>query len=97
MVSHIEPTFNTNSIEILIVQSASENLTAKIKGHGSDLEEALAALDDNISKFQVEVEVCAQQRMGRIEYNGNTTNMMLASLKKNIEGESHVRESDGCI
>ncbi|EPE35642.1 hypothetical protein GLAREA_11342 [Glarea lozoyensis ATCC 20868] len=72
--------------------NVSENLTAKLKGRGSDLEDALTSLDENINRFQIKVEVCAQQRLGRIETNGNSMNTALASFKKSLQEISSSQE-----
>ena len=39
----------------------------KLKGHADKVRDALELLGERIAEFQTEVDICAQERMGRIE------------------------------
>lgn len=65
---------------------------SKVKGHGDDIREALDTLDSDIKAFQEEVNVCADERMGRMERRTSTidrnvlrVNLVADDIKEELE------------
>ncbi|OCL12018.1 hypothetical protein AOQ84DRAFT_421489 [Glonium stellatum] len=76
-------------IIVKLSQSWGEKAISKIKGNGSDIMDALEELDTSITQFREEVEVCAQQRMGRIEETGRDSNRVLMDVAAILEERLH--------
>jgi hypothetical protein len=57
----------TYPTKLWLTYCLSEKIVSKAKGHGDDIKDALASLDKALKYFKEEIEVCSQQRFGRMD------------------------------
>lgn len=63
-----------------------EKMLTKVKGHGTDIEEAIRLLGERINDFQSEVDLCTQQKFGQtytnvIRIDGNVLDILKSTAK----------------
>ncbi|KAF8861392.1 hypothetical protein BDZ45DRAFT_267711 [Acephala macrosclerotiorum] len=79
-----------------IIHTLSRNAGKKMfsvsKDHGSDITPALKDLDDSITCFQTEIDICAQERLRRIEENGIQLQAFLDNMAPTMTGWNENQE-----
>lgn len=66
----------------------SAKFKSKLKfGSEDQVTGALSSLDDSISNFQMELDICAQFRMGRMHETINANGAKLSIIEKVVKGE----------
>lgn len=79
-------------LDILCITNSTKSgkgFSATLKGdrYGHELSEAIEALDLSLEKFKDEADLCAAERLGRIERHAVGGRADMADMRKALEGK----------
>lgn len=64
----------------------TENISSKFKDSGGSVQDALQSLAASIVEFNTEADICAWQRMGRMEETGQAVKRIVDNTKEIVTG-----------